>query len=166
VDFGIKCATVCACDWTFIPILVPLQRLCHDLCLVISTGYDVCNWHSREARDVFYPVDNSRDLAGTWVHYYPATHRGQLCENLRVRSTHSPIEHTNQFVVGNQRTTVILKQTMRTVKIITIFTLGNVTRNWWSEMSYGLNCSTKSHQNQTTSVSVNVWGLWGNKNVL
>ena len=50
---------------------------------------------------------------------------------------------------------------MRAVKYITTFALEYITRNWKSERIEGLNGSKKSHQNQTTSVSVNVWEFVG-----
>ena len=127
MDFEIKCVTVCACYcllfaffylYIFMPCLISL---------IIWIGCDVCKSHCLETRDGFYPVYNSRDLLDTSVDFYPAAHSRNFGEHIkvvRIATSNSPIKNTNQFVTGNERSTVItLKGIIRAVKYMTTFAL-------------------------------------------
>jgi hypothetical protein len=110
MDFGIKCVTVCACDWLLFVFFY--LYILHDVnyVLVICIFCDLCKWYCLETMDCSYPVDNSRELLGTNVGYYPVAHDRYLGEHFRVLPMATPIspkEQTNQSVTGNQRTTRI-----------------------------------------------------------
>jgi len=93
-------------------MLVPVQFYGLIYVLIIWIVCDVNKWNFLVARDGFYSADNSRDLVGTSVSYYPVAHSRNFGVHFRVlrkATSHSPRVHTDQSVTGNQRTTVILK---------------------------------------------------------
>ena len=83
MDFGINCITVCACDWLLFVFLYLYSVYGMIYVLIIWIGCDVCKWHCLEARDGFYPVDNSCDLVETGVDYYPVAQSGRFGEHIR-----------------------------------------------------------------------------------
>jgi hypothetical protein len=126
--------------------------------LIIWIVCDECKWHCPEPRDGFHPIDNSRDFVETSVDYYPVAQSRHLDVHISVfgkGTFHSERENTNQSVTGNQRTTVIaLKQKVRAVTFCPLDTSQGIEDQ---SRLRSLTVAKKSDENQTTSVSVNVW---------
>jgi hypothetical protein len=108
MDFGIKCVTVCACDWLLFVFFYLYSLYDMAYVLIIWIGCDICKWHCLETKNGFYPVYNSGVLLNTSVDFCPFAHSRHFGEDtgvVMIATSHSPVKNTNQFVTGNQRTT-------------------------------------------------------------